>query len=71
MCECLKQSAVVEEIIMQENECVKHKNCGDCEYAFEHLIGYGDYVCDIDVEPIDLNLMRDDCPLMIQIKEVA
>ena len=56
---------------MQENECVKHKNCGDCEYAFEHLIGYGDYVCDIDVEPIDLNLMRDDCPLMIQIKEVA
>lgn len=47
---------------MQENECVKHKNCGDCEYAFEHLIGYN-YVCDIDAEPIELDQMRQDCPL--------
>lgn len=44
--------------------------CRDCEYAFEHLIGYN-YVCDIDAEPIELDQMRQDCPLMIQIKEVA
>lgn len=69
MCECLKQSAIVEEIIMQESDCVK-KNCGDCEYSFEHLIGYN-YVCDIEAESIELDQMHDDCPLMIQIKEVA
>lgn len=34
----------------------------DCEYAFEHLIGYN-YVCDIDVKPIQLNQERLDCPL--------
>lgn len=55
---------------MQEDERVKKKNCGKCEYAFEHLIGYN-YVCDIDVKPMDLNQMRNDCPLMIEIKEVA
>lgn len=36
--------------------------CRDCEYAFEHLIGYN-YVCDIDVKPIQLNQERLDCPL--------
>lgn len=50
---------------MQESECVKHKNCGDCEYAFERLIGYN-YVCDIDAEPIELDQMRQDCPLEIK-----
>jgi hypothetical protein len=38
------------------------KNCGDCEYAFEHLHGYDSYVCDIDAEPIQLNKERTDCP---------
>lgn len=37
--------------------------CRDCEYAFEHLIGYGDYICDLDVKPIQLNQERLDCPL--------
>jgi len=47
------------------------KNCGDCEYAFEHLHGYDSYVCDIDAEPIQLNKERADCPRRIPMQEAA
>lgn len=45
--------------------------CRDCEYAFEHLIGYNNYVCDIDVKPIQLNQERADCPRKPQVEHAS
>jgi hypothetical protein len=55
----------------QEQQQSPIKACGGCEHAFEHLNGYGDYVCDIDVHPIKLNLERVDCPRRIPMQEAA
>lgn len=40
------------------------KNCGECEYSFEHGCGYNSYVCDLDGHSIDLSRISDLCPVL-------
>ena len=61
--------------LAQEEQKPTISPCGKCEHAFEQLQGFGDYVCDIDAEPIKLHLERVDCPqrnpVRIPMKEAA
>lgn len=64
------QRLLARRLAQEQQQSTAHP-CGKCEHAFEHLNGCGDYVCDIDAEPIKLHLDRADCPNRIPMQEAA